>query len=113
MLVQNIDQFRKSRRHIDTLFIFDPLEPLAQDFLDDLCIFLDVFIVLIQIQKQRDKRRLPVRRHQRIDLILDCLDAGAEFVVNALFHHFFDHVRIKRPAKPFVISRAVFVRTLP
>ena len=56
MLVENIDQLRESRRHADAFFIFDALQALTQDFLDDHGIFSDILVIFPEIEEERHKR---------------------------------------------------------
>ena len=77
MLIQYIDQLWKCRCHIDTFLVFDPFDTLIQDFLNDHRIFFNVWIILVQIQKQCYKRRLTIRCHQCVDLILYRLHTGS------------------------------------
>ena len=90
MLIQHIDQFRECRRYKDTFFILDALQSLTKNLFDYHGIFFYIFIIFFQIQKQGHKRRLSVCGHQGIDLILNGLYAGAQFimkpVIDKLFH---------------------------
>ena len=75
VLLQNIDQLRKCRCNINTFFIFDTKNPLAQDFLCHKCEIIPHLSLrhLVQIHKNSDKRCLTIGSHQCDHLILDHL----------------------------------------
>ncbi|CAK7019016.1 MAG: hypothetical protein DELT_03282 [Desulfovibrio sp.] len=97
VLVKDVDKLRERGGHVNALDVLDSLQPLAQDFLDDHRVFHEVFVVLVKVQEQRDKRRLPVGSHQRVDLVLDGLDPAAELraqpLVRQLFNRLFRRIR--------------------
>ena len=76
MLIKNINKFREGRCHIDTLLIFDALQTLTQNFFHDHGIFLQVGVILAQVQEQSYEGRLTIGGHQGIDLVLDGLYAA-------------------------------------
>ncbi len=80
--IQHIDQFGEGRGHVDTHFVLDAFQPLPEDFRNDLGIFLNVFIMGIQVQEQGHERRLSVGGHQGIDLVLDGLDPAGQFILH-------------------------------
>ena len=95
VFVQDVDEFRESRRDVDIGFVLDALDTLAQQFFVDEGRFLSVFVVRFKIHEQRDERRLAVGRHEGVDLILDGLDAVLDFLLCPLPGDFFGlfHVR--------------------
>ena len=95
VFVQDVDEFRESRRDVDIGFVLDALDTLAQQFFVDEGRFLGVFVVRSKIHEQRDERRLAVGRHEGVDLILDGLDAVLDFLLCPLPGDFFGlfHVR--------------------
>ena len=63
MLIQNINQLRKGRGYINALIIFDALQTLTQNFFYNHSVFLQIRIILLQVQKQGNKRRLTIGGH--------------------------------------------------
>ena len=84
MLIQNINQLRESRGYINALVIFNALQTLTQNFFHNHSVFLQIRIILLQIQKQGNKRRLTIGGHQGINLILNGLYAALQLVAQAL-----------------------------
>ena len=84
MLIQNINQLREGRGYINALVIFNALQTLTQNFFHNHSVFLKIRIILLQIQKQGNKRRLTISGHQGIDLILNGLYAALQLVAQAL-----------------------------
>ena len=84
MLIQNINQLREGRGYINALVIFNALQTLTQNFFHNHSVFLQIRIILLQVQKQGNKRRLTIGGHQGIDLILNGLYATLELVAQAL-----------------------------
>ena len=63
MLIQNINQLREGRGYINALIIFDALQTLTQNFFYNHSVFLQIRIILLQVQKQGNKRRLTIGGH--------------------------------------------------
>ena len=84
MLIQNINQLREGRGYINALVIFNALQTLTQNFFHNHGVFLQIRIILLQIQKQGNKRRLTIGGHQGINLILNSLYAALQLVAQAL-----------------------------
>ena len=84
MLIQNINQLREGRGYINALVIFNALQTLTQNFFHNHSVFLQIRIILLQVQKQGNKRRLTIGGHQGIDLILNGLYATLQLVAQAL-----------------------------
>ena len=74
VLVQHVDQLGKGGGDKDALLVFDALQPLAEDLLDDHGVFLDVGVVLLEVQEEGDKGGLAIGGHQGVDLVLEGLD---------------------------------------
>ena len=96
MLVQHVDELRERRGDVHVLLVLDALEALLEDLLVDHGRFLRVFIIRLEIHEERHERRLAVRRHERIDLVLDGLDAVFHFLAGALPGDLFGlfHIRL-------------------
>lgn len=88
--VEHVHEFGERGRNVDAFLVLDALVTLAQNLHDDHGVLFEILVVFIQMQKERDERRLPVGRHQRIDLILNGLYAAFQFVLHAVFHEFSD-----------------------
>ena len=84
MLIQNINQLREGRGYINALVIFNALQTLTQNFFHNHSVFLQIRIILLQIQKQGNKRRLTIGGHQGINLILNGLYATLQLIAQAL-----------------------------
>ena len=74
-LIQHIHQFGESRSYIHALVVFNALQALTQNFFYDHSIFLQIRIILAQVQKQSYEGGLTVGGHQGIDLVLNGLYA--------------------------------------
>ena len=87
VLLTDVDELRESRGDPDTLLILDALPALLQCLLDDECEIFPLLIVLglTQIHEHGDKGRLTVGGQQGNNLILDGLDAAADFLTKTLF----------------------------
>ena len=82
VLVQNIDQLGKRGGNPHADLILDPLVPLLQRFGDDQGKVVPYLSGLhfIQIHEYRNERRLSVGGKERLDLILDGLNAALHFL---------------------------------
>ena len=90
VFLKHIDQFRKSRRDVDTAFVLDSENPLLQHHLDH-----DGEVIpqlplrdFPEVQEYGHKRCLPVRGLQRDQLILNRLAAGFNLFEQFLLHQF-------------------------
>ena len=63
MLIQNINQLREGRGYINALVIFNALQTLTQNLFHNHSVFLQIRIILLQVQKQGNKRRLTIGGH--------------------------------------------------
>ena len=82
-------------------FVLDALAPLQEHLLNDhrQVLFLLLVLGLIQIHKHGDKRGLTVGGHQGHHLVLNGLNAPADFLPQPLLHHPGDRLRIRRNRK--------------
>ena len=85
VLVQDIDQFRECGRHPHPDLILDALVSLVERLRDDQRQIIPGLAGrnLVQIHEHGDKRRLTVGGEQRLNLILDRLDAPLHFLLYA------------------------------
>ena len=92
VLLQHINQLRKSRRNINALFIFNPLDPLHQHLLYDQrqIVPQPAGRHLINIHKYRNKRRLSIGGHQGDNLILYDLYASFDLIFYPAFCNLID-----------------------
>ena len=86
LLLKHIDQLREGRRHPDTLLVLHALDTLTERLLDDHREIVAFLVVLrfAEVHEDRHKRRLAVRREERHHLVLNRLDAAADFVAQAV-----------------------------
>ena len=63
MLIKHINQLREGRRYINALIIFNALQTLTQNLFYNHSVFLQIRIILLQVQKQGNKRRLTIGGH--------------------------------------------------
>ena len=103
VFVQDVDEFRESRRNVDVGFVFDALDALAQQFFVDEGRFLGVFVIRLEIHEQRDERRLAVGRHEGVDLVLDGLDTVFNFLLRPLPGDFFGLFHVRFDAVDFAL----------
>ena len=101
VLLQHIDQLGESRGDPHALFIFDALIALAQGLLDDHGQILLLLLVagLVEVHKDGDEGSLAVGGHQGHHLVLDGLDATADFLPQALLHDLRDLLLIGADAQ--------------
>ena len=97
VFVQDVDQLRECRGNPDALFVLDALHSLPQHLFDahgevipDLAVF-----DFIEIHVYSHKRGLAVGCHQGDDLVLDGLDTGPDFILQAFFGN---------PVDPFAVG---------
>ena len=86
MLVQHIDQLGEGGGDVDARLVLDALQALTEDLLHDEGILLQVGVVLPQVEEQGDEGGLAIGGHQGVDLVLDGLDAGLQFVPDPVIH---------------------------
>ncbi len=103
VLVQDVNELRESRCHVDVLLVFDALPALLEDFFVDHCRFFRVFEIRREIHEERHERRLAVRRHERIDLVLDGLDAVFDLFARPFPRDFFGFFHIGLNAVDFLL----------
>ena len=87
VLVEDVDELGESGRHVDVRLILDPLEPLPEDLLGDQRRLTLVLVPRPEVHEEGDKGRLPIRRHEGIDLVLDRLDAVLHLLLRPLPRH--------------------------
>ncbi len=103
VLVQDVDELREGGRHIDVLLVFDALPALLEDFLVNHRRFFRVFEIRLEIHEERHERRLAVRRHEGIDLVLDGLDAVLHLFARPFPRDFFGFFHIGLDAVDFLL----------
>ena len=89
VLFKHINELGECRGNPNTRFILHALITLAEHLFNDkrkVLLFL-LALCLIEIHKDRNKRRLTVGGHQSNHLILDGLNATGHLIVKALLHH--------------------------
>ncbi len=88
VLFQNVNQLRKCGGYPHARLVFRADDALIEHFFNDngkVFLFLLVFR-LVEIHKDGDKRRLPVGREKRHNLILYGLHAALNFFAHTLFN---------------------------
>ena len=86
LLLEDVDELRERGRDVDALLVLDALDALVEDLLDDHreVRALAVAPRLAEVHVHRHERSLPVRRHERDDLVLDRLHALLDLLADAL-----------------------------
>ena len=92
VFVQHVNELREGRGNPYALFILHTLHSLAEHFFDN---HGQVFPGLsvghfVQVHEHGDEGGLSVTGHEGDELVLDGLDAGFDFFLQAPFHNLFD-----------------------
>ena len=100
VLIEDVDQLGKRRGDPHADLVLDAFMPLPQSFLDNQRQIVPGLALghFVQIHEHRDERGLSVGGQQRLDLILDRLDASLHFPPNTHLSHTVDLVLRSVPA---------------